>query len=68
MEEESLAPSEQRGADLDLASLVLEPREDDVLLFAIPVVAPYRTVQRAKYKVRRRPSEHRSSMSPMSAL
>lgn len=40
------------GEELNIGSLVLEPKEGEVLLHAVPVAAPYATVADARYRAK----------------
>ncbi len=48
----TLLDDKMREQLTDLDSLTGQPREDDILLFALPVLAPYSTLKNYKYKIK----------------
>lgn len=47
-----MTPEERRAAELSLDALTARPLPEDILLFALPVCAPYRMLTSYKFKVR----------------
>lgn len=70
LEEENivLADDDQTGDLTYLDSLTGQPHQDDVLLFAIPVCAPWNALQKFKYKVKLTPGSLKKGKAAKSAL
>uniref|UniRef100_T1PIE3 Fibronectin-binding protein A n=1 Tax=Musca domestica TaxID=7370 RepID=T1PIE3_MUSDO len=57
------------GADVDMIdSLTGQPFEDDELLFVIPMIAPYQSIQNYKYKVKLTPGTGKRGRAAKTAL
>ncbi|XP_061394100.1 ribosome quality control complex subunit NEMF homolog [Musca vetustissima] len=57
------------GADVDMIdSLTGQPYEDDELLFVIPMIAPYQSIQNYKYKVKLTPGTGKRGRAAKTAL
>lgn len=54
---------EDREKLTEIDSLTGEPREDDIILFSIPVCAPYASLKRYKYKVKVLPGAQKRGKS-----
>lgn len=70
LEEENIlfADDDQTGDLTYLDSLTGQPHQDDILLFAIPVCAPWNALQKFKYKVKLTPGSLKKGKAAKSAL
>jgi hypothetical protein len=70
LDEENIAllDDEQTGDLTYLDSLTGQPHQDDILLFAIPVCAPWNALQKFKYKVKLTPGNLKKGKAAKSAL
>lgn len=63
------ADDKNTGADVDMIdSLTGQPLEDDELLFVIPMIAPYQSIQHYKYKVKLTPGTGKRGRAAKTAL
>ncbi|XP_075145246.1 nuclear export mediator factor NEMF homolog Clbn [Haematobia irritans] len=63
------ADEKNTGADVDMIdSLTGQPFEDDELLFVIPMIAPYQSIQHYKYKVKLTPGTGKRGRAAKTAL
>ncbi|XP_013097254.2 ribosome quality control complex subunit NEMF homolog [Stomoxys calcitrans] len=63
------ADEKNTGADVDMIdSLTGQPFEDDELLFVIPMIAPYQSIQHYKYKVKITPGTGKRGRAAKTAL
>ena len=68
MREENLMTAEELEALSILDSLTGQPHEDDVILFAVPVVAPYAALTRFKYKAKMVPGTSKKGKTARQSL
>jgi hypothetical protein len=69
LDEENIALPDDDLSDLTyLDSLTGQPHQDDILLFAIPVCAPWNALQKFKYKVKLTPGSLKKGKAAKSAL
>ncbi|CAD6195070.1 unnamed protein product [Caenorhabditis auriculariae] len=67
-EDEDEKEAAQDDSDAMLKSLTANPREDDILMYVVPVVAPYQTLNSYKYKVKVQPGTGKRGKAAKQAI